>query len=210
MLKPFTKEVLERCTEVFQKHGLSRRRRGLGVWAISNEVQGAITLQHRDFSDGTVQIDAFPQVYWEPIQRLYSAGLDARYRAFEQPTRSRMWSFLNFSEPDLVFAPEAVSAEKLARLSTHIEKRVVGKVIELAEPENVLSFYLEELPYGGHRPEMYLCLKAWMNRTLDLDDELEHATSLLSNEQFIQGLRVFYDQLKNSPAAKKLITGDGV
>mmetsp|Transcript_22522 Transcript_22522/g.36494 ORF Transcript_22522/g.36494 Transcript_22522/m.36494 type:complete len:122 (-) Transcript_22522:646-1011(-) len=121
-----------------------------------------------------------------------------------------MWSFINFCEPDLVFAAEAVSAEKLAKISAHIESRVLGKVLELAEPENVLQFYLEELPNGGHGPEMYLCLQAWMNRSLDLDEKLEHATSMLSHEQFIKGLRVFYDQLKNSAIAKELIKEEGV
>ena len=209
-MKPFTKEVLERCTEVLQKHGLSRRRRGLGVWTVSDEIQGAITLQHRDFPDGTVQIDTFPQVYWEPVQRLYSAGCNANYRAFEHATQSRMWSFINFSEPNLVFEPKVVSAEKIARMSDHIERHVVGKVLELAEPENILRDYLEELPYGGHCPEMYICLKAWMNRTLDLDCELKQAISLLSHEQFIQGLRVFYDQLRSSTVAKNLISGNRV
>ena len=117
---------------------------------------------------------------------------------------------MNFGEPKLVFEPGTVSAEKLARLNAHIESRVISKVLELAEPESVLSFYLEELPHGGHRPEMYLCLKAWMNRTLDLDKDFEHAISLLSHVQFIQELGIFYEHLKNSTEARNLIAGDGV
>lgn len=208
MLKPFTKEVLERCTEILLNHGLSRRRRGLAVWAVSSEIQGAINLQHRDFPDGTVGIDTYAQVYWEPVQRLYSAGLNASYRAFEEPTQSRMWSFLNFSDPDLLFVPELVSDESLARLSTHVEERVINKVLKLAEPTNVASFYLEEIPYGGHRPEMYLCLMAWMKRTLKLDEEFEHAISLLDHDQFIDSLSTFYARLKDSPLAQRLISGE--
>lgn len=206
-LKPFTKEVLEQCTQVLQKRGLSRKRRGLGIWTVSDEVQGAITLQHRDFPDGTVQIDTFPQVYWEPVQRLYSAGLNTQYRALQQPTQSRMWSFINFSEPNLVFTPDFVKTENLARLNTHIEERVIEKVLELSDPANISSFYLEELPFGGHRPEMHLCIKAWMKRTLMLDDEFEHALSLLSHGEFIDSLHAFYIQLKSSPVARSLISG---
>ncbi|MEP5633021.1 MAG: hypothetical protein ABJP79_14155 [Tateyamaria sp.] len=205
-MKPFTKEVLERCTEVLQQHGLTRRRRGLAVWEVSNEIQGAITLLKRDFPDGTVSIDTYPQVYWEPVQRLYSAGLNTRYRAFEQPTQSRMWSFLNFSEPALVFKPQIVSDENLDRLSRHVKQRVIKKVLELAETADVVSFYLEELPYGGHRPEMYLCLMAWTKRTLKLDDEFDRAISLLNHAQFIDGLNVFYQQLKDSTVANSLIS----
>ena len=187
-------------------HGLSRKRRGLGVWSVSQEIQGAIALQHQDFRDGTVKIDTFPQVYWAPVEKLYCAGLDDRYRAFERPTNSRMWSFINFSESDLDFAPEAVSSEKLARLRKHIETRVVGKVLEMAEPEEILDLYLSEIPAGGHRAEKYLCLKAWTKRTLELDEEFEHSSSLLNHDEFIQGFEVFYAQLKRSEVAQRLIS----
>ncbi|MDX8352306.1 hypothetical protein [Cognatiyoonia sp. IB215182] len=209
-MKPFTKEVLERGTEVMMRHGMSRRRRGLAVWEVSDEVSGAVVLQHRDFPDGTVQIDTCPQVHWEPVQKLYAAGLNTSHRAFQQPTRSRMWSFVNFSEPDLVFAPEFVSAEKLARLSTHIRHRVIEKVLELADPEDISSFYLEQLPHGGHRPEMYLCVRAWMNRTLKLDDEFEQALLMLNKNEFIESLTAFYTQLKNSAIARTLISSSEV
>jgi hypothetical protein len=64
---------------------------------------GAISLQHRDFPDGTVGIDTCPQVYWEPIQQIYSTVIGEKYRAVQTPTQSRMWSFINLGEPDLVF-----------------------------------------------------------------------------------------------------------
>ena len=205
-MKPFTKEVLEQCAQVLQKRGLTRKRRGLGVWAISDEALGAISLQHRDFPDGTVQIDTFPQVYWEPVQKLYSAGLNAQYRALQHPTQSRMWSFMNFVEPNLIFAPDFINTESLARLNAHIEARVINKVLELSDPTNISNLYLEELPFGGHRPEMYLCIKAWMKRTLLLDDEYEHALSLLTHNEFKENLHVFYMQLKNSAIAHRLIS----
>lgn len=83
-------------------------------------------------------------------------------------------------------------------------------MLELAKPENILKFYLEKLPHGGQRPEMYLCLKAWMNRTLKLDDELQYVISLLDHDEFMDGLNTFYAQLKNSTHAQNLIAGDVV
>lgn len=204
-MKPFTKEVYERCMDILKTHGLSRRRRGLGIFTISEEIQGAIALFHRDFPDGSVEIHTVPQVYWETVQRLYSAGRNLPFRAFEQPTRTRMWSFINFGEPKLIFEPNSLNRDNFTRLSAHVEWRVLGKVLEMAEPKNALQATLDELPSGGHRPKIFLSIKAWINRTLELDDEFNQAISLLDHDHFIQSLTRFYDQLKQSDVAHELI-----
>lgn len=204
-MKPHTRDILDVCTELLAEFGLKKKRRGLATQTLSSEMIGAIALQHREFPDGTVGIDTCPQVYWEPIQRIYSFGIGEKYRAVQTPTRSRMWSFINLGEPDLVFVPNAQHAAQLMTLRSLVRKHVLPKVADLANETSVTAFYHEQIPFGGHRPEMYLSIRAWQTRSTKLDDEFDQICSRLNHQEFIDGVTKFYDRLRCSQEVAALI-----
>lgn len=204
-MKPHTRDILEICTELLCEFGLEKKRRGLATQTMSSEMIGAIALQHRDFPDGTVSIDTCPQVYWEPIQRIYSFGIGEKYRTVQSPTRSRIWSFINLGEPDLVFAPNAEPAAQITRLRNLVGKHVLPKVIDLANETSITAFYHEEIPSGGHRPEVYLSIRAWQTRSTMLDDEFDQVCSRLNHPVFIESVTKFYDRLRCSREVAALL-----
>ncbi len=204
-MKPHTREILDLCTECLVDAGLQRKRRGLAIWSLNQQMAGAICLSHQDFKDGSVRIDTVPQVYWEPVQKIYSAGIGEKYRFTHIPTRSRMWSFINHGEPDLIFAPNTIPAPNFSRLKEAVQQSVIPKVIELADKQNILEFYRKEVPCGGDRPEMFLAISAVLNRSTQLDEELEWIMSVLNEQMFVDSVTAFYRRIRCSPDVLALL-----
>lgn len=205
-MKPYTKEVLDVCTELLVEAGLRRKRRGLAIWKLNPEMLGAIKLVHRDFPDGSVMIDTYPQIYWEPVQRIFSIGIGEKYCVTHNPTVSRMWSFINLGAPELIFVPGDHHSPQLLRLHGQIRENVISKVLELANEAAILEHYRDDVPFGGHRPEMYLAIKTWQTRSILLDNEFDWVCSILTHQEFIDSVTAFYDRLRGSPEVAALLT----
>ena len=196
-MNPHTRDVLEDCTRFLVEQGLTRKRRGLAYWKIDQEIAGAVFLQHRDLADGAVRVEAAPQVYWEPVERIFSAGNDTHYQAFVAPTRTRQVIFRCAHAGTPIFHESENRSESLALLRDHLHNRVLPKVKEMAEKPRIFDFYRSEVPAGGGRPEMYLAMSAWEKRSLDLDGELDWICSLLTDDQLKDSVKKFYARLKS-------------
>ena len=207
-LKPHTRQILDFCTNRLAEMGGRRVRRGLVACRLNDQMLGAIALQHREFADGNVWIDTYPQIYWQPVQRIYCAGTGQEYSATRIPTRSRMWSLGNVGEPQLSFHPAIGQKSGLERLAAFVKRHAIPKVLELADERSIENFYLEEAPRGGHRPEMYLAIKAWQTRSVLLDKDFTLMCSVVNRPEVVDSLTEFYRRLKAAANAIGLSTAN--
>ena len=196
-----TKAVLEAATSQLVALGLTRRRRGLAVWQMNDELWGGIGFVSQAH-ETRVRLLVVPQLVWEPIEQLVAHGKGLEYRPWNPSfvTRSDILPPLK-GEGGLAFEVPEVDSATLNRLKQFVAAEAIPRVLEMADLRDLASYFSDEAPRGGGRAERALAIEAWKKRSLELRDEYVTLRATQMRQENRTRFEQFYNQLCGSTDA---------
>tara|TARA_R100000322_G_scaffold53227_1_gene33018 strand:- start:3480 stop:4148 length:669 start_codon:yes stop_codon:yes gene_type:complete len=205
-MKEHTKAVLEACTGQLVALGLTRRRRGLAVWQMNDEMWGGVGMQVQIMRDNSVRVVPVPQVVWDPVERLVAHGKGLGYRPWSPTaiTRSRVVLPSKQVGPFAFPEPE-LHGSVLDRFGSFVRAKLIPVVLEMADEREILRHYRREAPKGVGRAEHALAILAWTSKTLDLTEDFGSLLSVQPEEEKRARLEAFHHRLCGSEEVRELI-----
>lgn len=206
-MKEHTKAVLEACTGQLVAQGLTRRRRGLAIWRMNDEMWGGVGMQVQVVrGGGAVRIVPIPQVVWEPVERLVAHGKGHGYMPWSPTAITRSGTLappkqvgpFEFREPE-------VRGAMLDRFGTFVQVRLIPHVLEMADERAILRHYRAQATKGPGRAEHALAIRAWQTKSLDLFEDFGSLLSVQSGEEPRARLSAFHHRLTGSEEVRALL-----
>lgn len=205
-MKEHTKAVLEACTGQLVALGLMRRRRGLAVWQMNDEMWGGVGMQAQFLRSGAMRVIPVPQVVWDPVEQLVAHGKGTGYRPWSATaiTRSRVVLPEKRMGPFEFRDPE-VQGAMLDKFGVFVRQRLIPTILEMADEREILRHYRAEAYKGLGRAEHALAILAWTHKSLELEDDLGSLLRQQTQDETRASLEAFHHRLRGSEEARALI-----
>jgi hypothetical protein len=205
-MKEHTKAVLEACTGQLVALGLLRRRRGLAVWQMNEEMWGGVGMQVQLTRHGATRILPVAQLVWDPVERLVAHGKGTGYRPWSPAaiTRARVVLPAPDTGPIEFISPE-VRGDMLDRFARLVQSDIVPTILNMADEGEILRHYRAGAGEGVGRAEHALAILAWVTKSLDLGADYGSLLSVQTQDETRSRLQAFHHRLTGSREARVLI-----